>query len=175
MKYRDIPTLTKAQEERFWSQVHRTNKDACWEWQAGKFSTGYGCFRINGKVYLATRVAYFLTNKQQPGQLNVCHKCDNPACCNPSHFFLGTHGDNVADRDQKGRQRTLAGEQHWDAKLTEHSVRVIRGLAIDHHKYGVKTELASIFGVTRQTIRDILLGKTWKHVDADTPEVVDAR
>jgi hypothetical protein len=174
MTYRDIPKLTKAQEERFWSRVDRTDEHGCWEWQAGKFSTGYGCFRINDGAYYATRVAYFLTNKQQPGQLNVCHNCDNPACCNPSHLFLGTHRDNVADRDQKGRQRTLAGEQHWNVKLTEHNVRVIRRLAIDRHRYGVQAELARIFGVSREAIRDILSGKKWRHVNVEAMEMVDA-
>ncbi len=36
--------------------------------------------------------------------LLVCHKCDNPPCCNGNHYFKGTHKDNQQDAARKGRK-----------------------------------------------------------------------
>ena len=44
-----------------------------------------------------------------PDGYHVCHTCDNPPCCNPSHWFLGTNQDNVDDRQAKGRGVRLWG------------------------------------------------------------------
>lgn len=55
------------------------------------------------------------------------------------------------------------GTRHWGAKLSEGDIKTIRS----RFSSEVETvrELAETFGVTRQTIRDIVRRKTWKHVE----------
>ena len=162
MKHRLIPELSESEKDRFWSRVTRGKRDKCWEWQAGCFASGYGAIKFRDKAYYATRVAYFLATGVQPGELNICHRCDNPSCCNPAHLFLGTTAQNVADRDRKGRQVTPRGEQHGCSRLTWKAVRDIRAFPTPH-KYGAKSHLARQYAVTRQAIGAVLRGKTWKN------------
>lgn len=75
----------------------------CWEWQGAIGSTGYGNTYWRGK-YINTHKAMWvaLHGAPLPGQF-VLHRCDNKRCINPSHLFLGTQGDNMKDKADKGR------------------------------------------------------------------------
>lgn len=103
--------------KRFWSRVAVGEADECWEWRVAKNSDKYGNFWIHDRSWRAHRVAWILTYGPIPNGLLVCHKCDNPGCCNPYHLFLGTSKDNQIDSARKGRQA---------AKLTEEDVLKIR-------------------------------------------------
>ncbi len=94
-------------EIRFWSKINLGNADQCWLWNAGLANkkTPYGRVRVGNSLQFAHRVAYTLINGDIPNGLYVCHACDIPRCCNPSHLFLGTPADNVHDMIAKGRNR----------------------------------------------------------------------
>ena len=155
---KQIPKLTDRQLRNFWRKVDKRGPDVCWEWLAHKTQHGYGKVKLHPRgMYAAHRIAHHLATGTDPGELLVCHKCDNPGCCNPGHFFLGTSADNVADRDAKGR-RDVRGEKHGSAKLTEAQVLEIR--ASD----ATGPALAAKHGVSRSLVSGIRLHQRWKHI-----------
>ena len=128
--------------------------DECWEWQAYRDKNGYGWLGLNNGSYFAHRIAYFLAHQKLTH--NLCHTCDNPACCNPAHLFEGSHQDNAHDMVLKGRN--ARGETHARAKLTEDDVRQIRSST------RTNAEEAERYEVSRPQISCIRSGKYWKHI-----------
>lgn len=81
---------------------------SCQEWLGYLNPGGYGQFQVGGKARIAARVSYELYKGKIPEGTIVCHSCDNPACVNPEHLWLGTYKDNMVDMISKGR-----GKQQW--------------------------------------------------------------
>lgn len=160
------PTL----EKRFWPKVDRRGPDDCWEWHGSKVR-GYGQLGNGAKgTLLATRISWWIATDAWPGKLFVLHRCDNPACVNPAHLFLGTQKDNMADCAKKGRNtrgrrldttRTPRGTQHYLTKLCDDDVRAIRRL----YESGVRvSELQSRFQLSGRGVYKIINRETWAHV-----------
>lgn len=161
-------------EERFWPKVMKPlDWSACWTWNGAQRRTGpspgYGTFKLRSyETVRAHRVSYALYYGHSPGDLFVCHRCDNPRCVNPSHLFLGTCQDNSADMVAKGRgaKRDQKGERNGAAKLTEAKVEVIRRCIIQGES---NTTIARRFGVSHQLISRIRRGRSWGNVPMQDP------
>jgi hypothetical protein len=144
--------------ERF-TEKYRILDSGCWEWTAAKDKHGYGKFgrRSKESPARAHRISYEIF-KGDPGRAFVCHSCDNPACVNPDHLFLGTQTDNM--RDASVKRRTAWGERHGAAKLRTVDVLAIRA-STDH-----PSVLAKRFDVVQSAIRNIKSGARWRHLPA---------
>ena len=150
-------------EDRFWDKVDVRGPDECWEWTASTSGGDYcyGQLRVNGRLPKAHRLAWEIEYGPIPDGLYVLHKCDNPPCCNPAHLFLGTHADNMRDRNEKGR--TARGIQNPTGKLTRDSVRQVRTLYATG-KFS-QMQLGKRFGVSFQTIGSIVRREKWAWLD----------
>lgn len=136
--------------------------DGCILWTGSVGSHGrYGSLSIAGKHWLAHRAAWFLFKGADPGEMVVCHSCDNGLCVNVDHLFLGTQADNIHDMESKQRSRHPSNENHGMAKLTNEQVFAIREL----RKTGLSIQkIANIYGVSGPTIHRIVNGTGWKGV-----------
>jgi hypothetical protein len=160
MKRRKKPLI-----DRLLSKVEVDSATGCWNWTASKRSDGYGQLNRGGRgegIVSAHRASYEFYCGEIPqgdGYHGICvlHRCDNKACVNPEHLFLGTQTENMDDKVSKGRQ--LRGETNNGTKLSETDVTAIRA--------AVSTKgviLANRFGVCGQLISDIRSRKIWKHI-----------
>lgn len=145
--------------ERFWAKVDKSGD--CWTWIAALNNKGYGRFGVGRAVQLAHRVAWELTNGAIPHGLEVCHRCDNPACVRLEHLFLGTHAENMADARAKGRvppPPIRIGSAVNTSRLDELQVHTI----LESPKSGAA--LARELGVNRSSVNRIRRGANWKHI-----------
>lgn len=176
------------EQDRFWGKVEKT--DGCWLWTGAKVG-GYGHCWFRGGHARAHRASWCLTNGSIPEGLMVLHTCDVPACVKPSHLYLGVHSENMRDAVARKRMRRgdghglrvhpealQRGDGHWSHRNPE---RVLRGARIVNAKLDVaavrnirarlaagatQLELAKYYGVSRQTVGNIVLGRAWNHVAA---------
>jgi DNA-binding XRE family transcriptional regulator len=168
--------LQRSWAEKFWARVEIGSPDDCWLWQGCLGKDGYGVVgKGRGNQDYTHRVAYSLTYGKIPENTSILHKCQgggNPACCNPNHLKPGTATENHKDMEEAGRMPI--GESHVNSKLTESIVREIhraygkpRGSGMPKRAdtrvtYGM---LADRYGVTKQTVFDILHRRTWGWVE----------
>lgn len=154
------PTLS----ERFWSKVSKGLDGDCWIWVGG-MSHGYGSIRLGTRYGSknANRISWILNRGTIPKGMHVLHKCDNPACVNPDHLFIGTQADNM--RDCASKNRTAHGSRRPTSKLTELQVLEIWDLWISG-EWSCK-QIGVLYKVSRQCISNIVHKREWKMLIPD--------
>jgi len=163
-------------EFKFWKRVEIGEPFDCWKWNGCKTDKGYGIIYFDGKWRKAHRMSWIIAYPEKviTDDLEVCHKCDNRACVNPRHLFLGTHKQNIEDMDRKGRrgvalgikngshtkpEKRRRGSIHGMAKITESDVLEIRS------SVGIsQRRLAKQYGISQPMVGFILRRENWKHV-----------
>ena len=155
-------------KERFWNRVDKRGADECWEWLGARTSAGYGNVTLPGSgVVVAHRVSWFLINggislnapRDAKRPEFVLHSCDNRACCNPGHLFLGSYADNMKDMYSKGRHVIYRGSKHANSKLSPGAVEEIRRLYASGF---TQVQLAGWAKVSQRAISLITRGETYK-------------
>lgn len=155
--------------ERLFARCEPIPESGCWMVHGWLDPSGYGRMRIGKKQYTTHRAAYIMENGEPDPGLQVLHKCDNPACVNPSHLYAGTHKDNVRDRLERGPKTGGAywGERNQIARLDKNRVAKIKRMLLDGN---AQVQIAKAFGVSRGAIDGIARGINWYYVE---PEEAD--
>lgn len=151
------PTSTMASV--FWKRVIRLSDSECWPCSGAKAGgipgNRYGVLKVGGRkgrIWYAHRASWVLHRGEIPEGMQVCHRCDNAACCNPSHLFLGTLDDNMKDMREKGR--AARGLRIGGAKF---SWRVILDIRANYALCRVtQQELADRYSVSLQHVNNIV-------------------
>ena len=154
--------------ERFWEAVdkHGPKKGGlsrCWVWTRYLNPDGYGRIQIAGQAKTVHRVSWGLHFGPIPNGKQVLHECDVRACVRPTHLYLGTHRDNMADMAERGRApcNSFPGEQNPMARLSAMQVVTIRS----RRDSGVSQQhVADEFMVSRRLVGMIWRNEIWRHV-----------
>jgi len=136
--------------------------ESCWNW-TGKAKTNFGYGIVGGKLgnAVAHRVSWEVHNGPIPDGMQVLHRCDNPACVNPDHLFLGDHQANMDDMAEKGRRgwRIRRGAANGRAKLSWADVDEMRRLRTAGETVA---SIAEKFGVGRSAAGRVVRHECYK-------------
>lgn len=138
-----------------WNEVPGPLDTPCWIWKMKPNSDGYAVMKYRQKAYKVYRVMWERSTGQTiPAGMSALHRCDTPACVNPTHIRIGTQEENIADMMSKGRQRSSRG-------LTDTQVRTIKALV----RGGMRqSEVCRLLGVDSSTVSRIITGKLYRDV-----------
>lgn len=133
-------------EDRFWRKVFKDEDNHCWPWE-GQKQNGYGRLEVvraghRTNAY-AHRISWQLHYGTIPRGMHVLHRCDNPACVNPAHLFLGDQRANNADKVAK--KRHAMGTKFPHSKLTPPKVAEMRKRYASEHT--TLARLADEYGI----------------------------
>lgn len=141
--------------------IYEEDGTHCWMWMGCLKDNGYGQTVFEGKTWVVHKLVYEHMVGPVPAGMDVCHKCDRRACCNPAHLFVGTRAENMQDCLRKGRHTVQKGSRNSHARLTEDDVQCIR-LSFASGRFKI-AELAREYSVTYGCIYFIVTRRSWTH------------
>jgi len=113
LKARSMPGIVKYGKGNRWLKETVTERfdrftipdpnSGCLLWLGSNDRNGYGQMRVEGKLRFASHISLEIAGNPVPVGMNALHRCDNPACVNSEHLFIGTQRDNVDDMHKKER------------------------------------------------------------------------
>jgi len=154
--HRHVPS----ERERLWARVDQRKADECWLWTGAKTAHGYGYFRFDGRLRHSHLLVAEEVYGSRPEEMETRHLCGVKLCCNPAHLAWGTRSDNERDKIRHGRSNR--GSRQGQAKLVDEQVRAIRRGRVAGE---TNESLAREFGVSGQTVCDIIKRRTWAWLD----------
>lgn len=127
--FSDLRRTIKARVD--WSRVADIKAD-CWPWEGRKLASGYGILSTRNqpgapscltasRAMLAARLGRWLKRAEF-----ACHHCDNPACVNPTHIYLGSAKTNTSDMIRRGRKAKKHKPHKRSRKLSDEQAAEIR-------------------------------------------------
>ena len=138
--------------------IEMSSADVCWRWTGtwgGRAADRRPYFMSDGRRTMAYRWVWELVNGPIPDGQMILHSCDRGGypigCCNPHHMRLGGVVENAADM--------TARQRHG---LPHNVIRAIRRL-IDEGK--TQSEIASLYGISRESVSAIATERVYRHVD----------
>lgn len=153
---------TKKMKNRFLKFV-RSEHNGCWIWTGAKNPRGYGAFYLGGKVVNSHRASMLIFKADVLiDGMTVCHSCDNPACVNPDHLWVGTQKDNITDCISKKRKNTASSRGEKSGKSTIGNAQAISIFGLKGKK--TRREISMEFGISMDTVSKIFNGLRWSSV-----------
>jgi hypothetical protein len=153
--------LTAYNYKNFKKNFRRGDVNDCWNWEGSLNSDGYSKFVAIGvdghrRTLLGHRFGFAYIHGPVKTNTYVLHDCNNPTCVNPFHVRIGSAHRNSLDVVNSGNMVQPM------AKLTHDDVEEI----LDKASRSVMTlkQLAAVFHVNRQSISNIVNGKTFREI-----------
>lgn len=158
-------------EEAFWwllagsaifaSRWHRVKRhpNGCWFLQmAASNKAGHILLGGDGRRVYAHRRAYEVAYGPVPDGRVVRHRCDDPACINPTHLLLGAQADNIHDCVGRERRNAFGRQRLQLSDVLDVRARFAAGES--------QLSIARAYGVSKGCIHAVVRRKAWGNAEA---------
>jgi DNA-binding XRE family transcriptional regulator len=144
---------TKSVQSDEWRQLRPIPHPKSGRRQVNLYRGGRGRFQYIAHVVLWAFVG------DRPAGMEACHDNGDHTDDRATNLRWDTHQGNCADRVRHGTHNR--GVRHNCVKLSEDQVRMVRQRVAAGES---RAEVAVSVGVGKQTVVDIVTGRTWKHL-----------